>query len=307
MKRLQGSKGSAVAVVTADLHLRLDPPRCRKPEEFIESQERKLQHLVRRAKQLNVPLLIAGDVFHRAKPPSWAKLILWAYKALKKAPRVVIIPGNHDLPSRSMERLDESALGLLTELLGDRLIFGRIPVGEFFHLRLPGLEGTVMTHTFLQGPNEARPWAKETGFAPEDYHGTDERVIICGDNHQSFSFRDRKGRLWINPGAMTRQSVSEARNVPCYYVMFRDERKVFARPEPFPIGKDEEVFLRHSDYLEEDYPKMKEFIEKIKADYQYGLTLEEILLRRLPESEEGVRRQILSALEEAEEKRPSSD
>lgn len=296
MKRKPAAR-RPIAIAVSDLHLRMDPPRCRDGQEFIAAQEHKFASMIGHAALLGVPVLVAGDVFHRPRPAQWARLLLWANKWMKKAPSWVVIPGNHDLPNGSLDRLEESALGVLAELLSETLTLGKVPVGEFFHLRLTESTEVALTHTYLQPPEEDRPWAVGKGKTVGDYEGA-AKVIICGDNHMSFCVRDGSGRLWINPGTMTRQNVGESDFAPQYYILEEDERgKVRALPQPFSVNDAASVFLRHSDAHANDNPRMAEFIRKIQMDHEYNPLSLESVLRNL-EADARIKEHILTALDE---------
>lgn len=286
-----------IAVIASDLHLRMDAPRCRDEREFIAAQEHKFASMIGRAALLGVPILVSGDVFHRPRPAQWAKLLLWTSKWMKKAPAWIVIPGNHDLPNASLDRLGESALGVLAEIMEGRMTMGRVALGEFFHLRLTDNTEVALTHTYLHPPGEDRFWAREKGTIIGNYDGP-AKVVITGDNHLSFHARDDKGRLWLNPGTMMRQNVSEAEYTPQYYILEEDEHgRVRALPQSFSTTDASSVFLRHSDSFLKDNPRVAEFIRKIQADYQYNPISLESVIRNI-EADPKIKEHILTALEE---------
>ena len=298
-----------IAIAASDFHLRMDVPKCRDEQEFLESQWRKLSHISRRSATAQVPILVAGDIFHRARPAGWARLILSVYEIMKTAFRWVLIPGNHDLPNHSIDSWKDSAFGVLAELLGEKVTVGEAELGQFFHLRLAGSAKVALSHTYVQDPSEeAPPWAvyKSKHSAADDGEWDEKPdVVVTGDNHKSFSFR-KDGILWINPGAMTRQNTGEIDLEPSYYVLAVDDKTETIRStrERYPFDKSA-VFVHHSDSLNE-LPGIKEFIEKIKADYQYGISLEE-MLRRNPPEDPLVRKVLMEALEEALSESESSE
>jgi len=94
-----------IAILLSDIHLCHSVPaaRCAEPD-WYAAMERTLQQIRKMAMELDCLVLCAGDVFDKwnANP----ELVNWAITHL---PKMVSIPGQHDLPHHSQEDIDKSA------------------------------------------------------------------------------------------------------------------------------------------------------------------------------------------------------
>ena len=64
----------AIAIITADLHLRDTIPVCR-VDNYLEAQNKKLAFIKDSVLKNNCPLIVAGDVFHKAKSSPYVEKI----------------------------------------------------------------------------------------------------------------------------------------------------------------------------------------------------------------------------------------
>ena len=190
-----------VALAVGDLHLCHHRPSARADEDWYWVMENYLRQLDSLQKELDVPILCAGDIFDKWNSPP--ELINFAIDYL---PFMYTIPGQHDLPYHGYDRMESSAYwtlvqaGVINDLYVDEpryfdqseysLCIHGIPWGmepkkadikdEALHIAL--------VHAFI--------WKKDKGYpgAPEDslvsrwkkkLQGYD--VAIFGDNHQAFT------------------------------------------------------------------------------------------------------------------------
>lgn len=94
-----------IAVVVSDIHLRENTPRARAAEPSWEAvQIRHLAEVERVATKRGVPVIIAGDLFHR-----WDTTANTINLALANLPQAYAVPGQHDLPHHRMEDISQSA------------------------------------------------------------------------------------------------------------------------------------------------------------------------------------------------------
>ena len=99
------------AVVVSDVHLSAEPPVARSAEpDWLAAMLRPIEQVKELAGYYNVPVLLAGDLFHKADPG--AGLANWAIKHLFPC---VGIPGNHELPDHRYDRIAHSAYWTLVE------------------------------------------------------------------------------------------------------------------------------------------------------------------------------------------------
>lgn len=100
-----------IAIFCSDIHLSHNPPALRCLEEdWYEAMSKPLRELGRLAKKLGVPIICAGDIFHKWNSP--AELINFA---LQELPKCYAIPGQHDLPNHEYEHIERSAYWTLVE------------------------------------------------------------------------------------------------------------------------------------------------------------------------------------------------
>jgi UDP-2,3-diacylglucosamine pyrophosphatase LpxH len=97
-----------IAVVVSDTHLSTSPPSLHADNpNWFGHIERNFEWLFAQASEYAVPILIAGDVFDRAICDS--KLLNFAIDLFSRSPQpIYTVPGNHDLPFHSIDRVDES-------------------------------------------------------------------------------------------------------------------------------------------------------------------------------------------------------
>lgn len=244
------------AILVSDLHIRSDNPSCR-TDNFVETQIKKLQWLkgLQNKFKNQPPIIIAGDIFHKAKPNPLAISI-----ALEHLPEYcIVIPGNHDLPYHNLDLLYESGLGVLLKAYSNRFRIYHANEEMIIHLKNFSVYGfpfsssegkerhielrlsgdkvgkhsnakMVVIHTFCykgRKPNgiEAIGCSKLL----KKFYEYD--IIVCGDNHQSFTFRIGN-HLLINPGCFSRQNTTEANYTPTVYLWYAEENTAAAVPVP---------------------------------------------------------------------------
>src|SRR5512135_2401330 len=97
-------------IMCSDLHLRTTTPRAR-TDDYMAAQERKFRFILEQA-QKSPPLLVAGDFFHTPRPEEG--LLRWTIDLLKEYDvRPVVVPGQHDMPYHSLDKMGEYGLGVL--------------------------------------------------------------------------------------------------------------------------------------------------------------------------------------------------
>ena len=201
MSALRESDPDPVILIgLSDVHLSDKAPVFRSPEpSWEEAMRRPLDEVKSLSEKYDVPVVIAGDLFHKHNPAP--RLINFAIDHL---PVCYAVPGNHDLPSHRYDDVRGSAYWTLVQ------------AGRILDLR-PGeprpIEGCVL-HAFPHGHDpepvtgyplldgfhvavvHAYVWAdSSTGFPgalQESHLGSFRkrlggfRLALVGDNHKSF-------------------------------------------------------------------------------------------------------------------------
>jgi len=93
------------------------------------------------------------------------------------------------------------------------------------------------------------------------YRTTKFDLIVCGDNHQSFSMQKNK-RFIYNIGALTRSRIDQAAHKPCVYIFDTEKRtskKVLLTIKPF----EEVMNLEKATASKEKNERLESFIVKL--------------------------------------------
>lgn len=293
-------------ILTADLHLRMTRPRCRK-DDYQAAQERKLRFILEWAVK-SPPLLVAGDFFHVAKPGE--ELLVWVMNILTNYEvDVFVIPGQHDLPGHNLDQLHRSGLGVLSAAgsidlmaLQDNFrqwnihsIYG-YPYGTY-----PNISGSLGTHPdgsrvalwHHMVINEVPIWpgqeADKAHLILKKYPQFD--LIVTGDNHEPFCIATtdspkRRGanlhyRWIVNPGSMMRMTAAQLEHKPCVY----EWGGGVVKQHFLPI--EEDVF----DLTELEQSKSKDlriqaFVEQLSNQWEIGLSFEKNMKKFFDENPE---------------------
>jgi DNA repair exonuclease SbcCD nuclease subunit len=223
-------------ILSADWHLRDDIPQCRRRDEYLAAQERKLKFIHDLCKENEATLLIAGDVFDSWKPSPW--LISLALRYIPEG--TVVVPGQHDLPAHNLQELGKTGLQTLAEA-------GRVYVlsGGFRHVleRSSTVLGSVYGYAYGEqaenAPKETKypqnglkilmwhrlacwkspswPGAKmdKAGAILGEFDSYD--LILTGDNHLQFHVRTTTGEHLVNPGSLMRMTSDQAEFEPAVF------------------------------------------------------------------------------------------
>ncbi len=230
----------------ADLHYRDSPPKCR-DDDFWKAQIKIMKWLKRVQKKYNVPMVCAGDYFDYWKP---SPRLLSA--CIRHMPFVYTIPGNHDLPNHNLKLLKKS--GLWTMERAKKVEILSVKLGEPYSFSLDGyLIGVIhrlINHS--ESSSTARSVLKE-------YKDKQFDLMLSGDNHKSFSFRNKRSLL-INPGSISRQTADQVDHVP--HVVLWDAVKGTTKTLDVPI--DGEIISRkHLKRVKDRNERMEAFVSKL--------------------------------------------
>lgn len=199
--------------VTADLHLRADKPRCRLDDNWELFQDRCLEFISDQAAELNVPLVIVGDIFNTpVVPPRILNSFLFHMRKVKKG--VYFLLGNHDLPYHSFSNVENCSGGVLWNLVNSGGVFKNLDeIGQWamFGEDIRGKEtGLLFLHTLTFPSAKDIPPNVEAFTASELLQKYPKaEYIFTGDMHKKFVHYSLDNRKVINPGCLNRQSANE--------------------------------------------------------------------------------------------------
>ena len=218
-------------VCTDDWHLRPDKPACRKEStaEWIETQLRKVNFIMKYAFEKEAIIIFAGDFSHKASDwPSWFNNEI--ISIFQKYPVPFYgIPGQHDLPYHDHDRINQSnfnifnKIGFITypfeggyswgsqvpyeekaNIIAIHAMIIKTEKDEIFPGQLSKSEATTAQRILMQFP--------------------DTELFVTGDNHIPFHFK-YDGRYLLNSGSITRQRSSE-NHKPGFYTYNTDNKEV---------------------------------------------------------------------------------
>lgn len=199
--------------------------------DWYASQAKPWEEVKRLASIHNVPILVAGDLFDKWNPPP--ELINFAIRTI---PKIIAVPGQHDLPYHRYEDIKRSAYWTLVEcgIVRDLKPGKMEPVSDHFAVMgFPWgaeLKPWVMGQP-IQGFNialvHANCWRKDCtypGAEKEAYYKERRkqlagyRVAVIGDNHRDFLVDDGKTAI-ANCGGFMRRHTSDVSHAPgCYLI-----------------------------------------------------------------------------------------
>lgn len=267
-------------IFASDLHLRHDVPIARK-DDYQLAQRTKFSAILELAKKYP-PLIIAGDVFDKPRPPipfiRWVMDLLLQYDVA-----FLCVPGQHDLPSHSLKLLPGSGLGLLEaagfatildsneeDWANNRYVIRGFPFGTqptkvednlFYHDKKLVM---VWHHLIIQDKLWPTQQAKTARDLLRDLPQYD--YILTGDNHRTFIETTRKRRL-INPGSMMRMAIDQQNHIPVVYNVGED---AFI---PLPIESN--VFdLNLSQDIIEREDRIASFLIHLETGYEISADFE---------------------------------
>lgn len=252
-------------IVSADLHLREDKPRCRKDENWIETQIKSLDQLADICIKYNSNLFLVGDIFHRS---SEFRMVIYIQQLANKLSAynlsIYYLCGNHDNLYHSSLNINKSAIGLLEN------------TNNCFYIKDYNFDKSISASNFDEEDNyNAQIVFKHTLTIPEEDKNPliecetpeslakkfpNAKYIFTGDYHKNFC-KKIKNTYVINPGCLLRQA-SDMKDYQCG-VYFVDTDKDIQ--EFIPITDNEEL-VDDSYILKENErdDRISNFVDKLK-------------------------------------------
>ena len=225
-------------LLSSDLHIRLDRP-IHRVDDFVEIQGKTLEKIRNVALKHRAILLISGDLLDKARPvkPQQTEIIAYNYFSEIKT---FLTPGNHDLIDHNTGNIDSGSIGVITRFNNINMINNQtLEFDEYTITGVPydvsiepiknkrlnkGKTNILMLHDYCDV--KRLPEFIESGFTAEEIlNETEYDLIVVGHHHKSFVY-ERNGRFVVNPGCITRQSISEADYEPKVYLYDSDKKTV---------------------------------------------------------------------------------
>lgn len=264
-------------ILTGDIHLREDTPKCR-TDDFEITQENKLKHLSSLYHRHGCLTLNSGDTFEKARSSQY--LEQWAIRHL---PCMITVPGNHDLPYHSIKQYKSSSLSVLeasniVQVLSNSVVY---------------LSGNMVAVHGLYWKSDIESYIKNTEFDDRYFHVAlihiyaydqksfykeDEvavhadklmerlspfKLIVTGHNHHPFV--KRKGdQLLVNPGSMSRQK-SDENHRPRSYLWSKETNDVEIDYFPAPDGVMDYSTIEQK---KEEDRRLNVFVEEVRKMHQ---------------------------------------
>lgn len=241
------------ALLCGDIHLSHAPPVARSGEPcWYNAMKRSLQFLAELAEDCQAPILCAGDVFHTWRSP--VELVNWATKWM---PRMIAIPGQHDLPFHDLQQIKKSPFWSLVLTLkldylppalpvdtGALVLCGfpwGVPITKVNGMpeRRSGTLRVALVHDYVWSPNKSNtsfPGApKEKSAEARIESGVLDQfdLVVFGDNHRPFAL----GNIY-NCGGFLRRNLDERDHQPTVGLLYEDGT---VRRVPIPTDKDAEM------------------------------------------------------------------
>jgi DNA repair exonuclease SbcCD nuclease subunit len=270
-------------IITADLHLRKQKPRCRLDEDWIEQQRKSLQEIREIASRCKCPIAIAGDIFHTARQPHE---IVNLFISEMKGSTTFIKEGNHD-EEHTMENIDKTAYGtiakIFTELSKEETMQG---------------EQVIFLHELVFKTDKDRP-IETIGKTAEELldEYPDKKWIFVGDNHHNFHF-EKNGRHVINPGCINRQKSNMKDYKPGVYHVDIEKGIV-----EFIELKSDTGELVTDEYIKEQNERedrIESFVSMIKSQGRITLDFISNLKNKLDSLDKDVRVVVENTIQEVE-------
>ena len=251
-------------ILTADWHLRDDQPICR-TDDYFAAQNKKISFIMELQEKHNCDILIAGDLFHKAK--SSKSLEIYCLKVLCNY--IFGIPGNHDLPNHSIEKINESSIGILRA--GGLINLYDCPLDHFRGFYANDRK-IGMIHSLVHRTDPIKADGKIISQAAKKLlkDNPEYDLIVSGDNHQTF-VEEYQGRLLVNPGSLMRMSADQIVHKPCVFLYYSDNNSV--EQVFIPIEKDV-VDRSHIDNKQETESRFNSFITRMNEDFELSLSFE---------------------------------
>lgn len=269
-------------ILTADWHLREDQPTCR-TDDFQAAQWEKVRFVLGEAKKNKAKVIVAGDLFHKARPGY--SVICRLIKELQEADVVLnCIPGNHDLPSHSLQQIESSGYGIMAasgwvndlrsvNLFGKKTVVYAWPwTAEIADPQADDKNkvNIAVLHALVFDSKEMpQGWtSQETMWTPDLLR---ERIpgaalIVTGHHHKTLL--DMGKQIVLNPGSLMRQTADQKDHEPVIFLFDPNKRSIKEIEIPIKAGV---VSSAHIEAISKRDERVDKFVDSLSSVYESGL------------------------------------
>jgi exonuclease SbcD len=195
-------------------------------DDIMESQFAELGEIIEICHENNIDqILHGGDTFNTRKPSHGLIVHLLDWCKQLNLPIFTVI-GNHDEIGYNLDSVRNSGLGILLESGAfntfEKLVFENEKVvikpvhcsldfqqSYMFPKEYDGWTKIILSHNYII-PSDTMPF---DFIHPRDIQ-TNANLVLCGHYHLPFDYLGENGTRWINPGAISRWSLSERDRTP---------------------------------------------------------------------------------------------
>lgn len=211
--------------ICGDWHLTEHRPKNR-IDNYHRTQFNKIRYILKTCKKHNSIILQPGDFFDSYRVSDNLKR---KYITLFKKYQIPIltIPGQHDLRHHNFD-LNNTPLGVLNAanslMVVDLIKLGSIHVyGAGWEKPIPKIENKdafniLITHRMVI--NNKKLWEGQDDYTSASHllRTTKFDLIVSGDNHNSFVYKNNNHRMVINCGSLMRSSSNQVNHKPRFYI-----------------------------------------------------------------------------------------
>ena len=281
-------------IITADWHLRKDVPIARPEdeEEWIGFQFSKVALIHYFAEKNKLDIYCNGDLFDRSQPYyGITNRLIAAFKDFRQS--FYKIAGNHDLPYHAWDNAINSgwyaSAGTdMTESQKGSAHFGTKAASKRSEI--------IFTHQ-LTFPNEKSKPPMAGGKTAQELldEFPNAKWIFTGDYHKAFHY-ENNGRHVVNPGCLTRQSVTEEDYDTGFYEVHTDTEEVIFHS----VGDTIQLKTEHLQKSKERESRIDAFMEIVKETGKVSLSFKDNLKKKLLNKKipQGVKNIIIEIEEE---------
>lgn len=267
-------------IFTADWHIRPDTPRCRKDENWIETQRQQVRFVKETAKERGCPIILGGDLFHKSQVPDYLKSML--IEELHDA-FFYGIGGNHDWPYHDHEKISNSSYGVLAKAH----LIRSIPLewGRYAHfgdtVRGGNKEVVFIHEPVFASEQDCPPGMKaKTALQVFDEY-PDAKWIFCGDIHKGFCVK-KQGRYLVMAGCLNRQASDYIDYEPVIWFIDTEAEIVERIPVPDDINMITDEHIQEKNDRED---RISAFVTQVRNSKSITLDFENNVREAIKESD----------------------
>lgn len=275
-------------ILLSDVHLTDKNFACRLDDVTV-TQWNKLEYVLKYAKDNNMVILQAGDLFDKSR--SWDILNKFIDISNKWGVPIYTIFGQHDQTFRTTD--SSNMMNILIKTSHLKLLTKKpVALSKFIHVYgcsygndVPAIANKKVKNILVvhQEIGSTKMKIGETEITgAEEFAGKyiDYDLILCGDIHEEFYYNTKNGFI-LNTGCMLRKTVDLIDHKPCFAVLDTDVWYLSRHEIPF----EKRVISReHIDKDKERKNLMDDFISSLNKTEVHGTDFKSNLDRYIKEN-----------------------